>query len=178
MENENMVDEETLNLQTESEPNTDGDEQESLDEYKSRLAKAEELANNYKIRAEKAEKLAKGNKPETKIETNNANMPTKDLYALVSAKVHEDDIAEVEEYAKFKGISVAEALKSTVVKTMLSEKEDFRKTALATNTGNVRRGSTKPSDEALLNRARSGDIPDDAEALAHARMEERKKGMK
>src|SRR5690606_10314539 len=49
------------------------------------------------------------------------NLSQKDMFALIKADVHEDDISEVADYAKLKGITVAEALKAPVVKTILSE---------------------------------------------------------
>lgn len=139
-------------------------DEESSSELEARLAKAEELAQNYKIRAEKAERLAKASRneaPTTQKQTPTAgDLGTKDLYALMEAKVPQDDIDEVTEYAKFKGISVAEALKSNVVKTMLSDKAEMRNTAQASNVGTARRGSAKVSDDVLLSKASKGELPD------------------
>ena len=151
--------------------------EESVEEVKAKLLKAEELAKNYKIRAEKAEKLVKPNKVETKVEAPKVSMSNHDFLALVNAKIHEDDIVEVEDYAKFKGISIAEALKISTVKTLLAEKEEMRKVANATNTGNARRSSTKPSSDTVLSNARSGKETD-PEAVAEARMAERLKNRK
>ncbi|MFP5260987.1 MAG: hypothetical protein ACLGJB_03675 [Blastocatellia bacterium] len=151
------------------------DESESPEELKARLEKAEELANNYKIRAEKAERKAKDSVKEIKVEPK-ATPPAGDLsaldaIALVGAKVTEaEDIEQVLEYAKFKNIPVAEALKSATVKTILSEKAEARAVAAATNVGTVRRSSAKVSDETLLDNASKGILPDDPEALAEARM--------
>lgn len=105
-------------------------------------------------------------------------MSTTDLIALMNAKVNEEDISEVENYAKFKGISVAEALKTSVVKTLLSEKEEMRKTANATNVKGSRVGSSKATPADLLSKARTGGQVDDFEALALARLEERKNANK
>jgi hypothetical protein len=105
------------------------------------------------------------------------SMSNHDFLALVNAKIHEDDIVEVEDYAKFKGISIAEALKLSTVKTLLAEKEEMRKVANATNTGNARRSSTKPSSDTVLSNARSGKETD-PEAVAEARMAERLKNRK
>ena len=96
------------------------------------------------------------------------------MYALNKANVEEEDLSEVIEFAKFKNISVAEALKSSVVKTLLSEKEELRKTANATNIGNVKRGSTQVSDQTLLENASQGIMPEsdeDIQRLAKARFE-------
>ena len=136
--------------------------EESIDDVKDRLAKAEEIANNYKIRAEKAER--KGVKPE--VQSNGAqNVSIKDIYALSQANVHQDDISEVEKYAKYEGISVTEALKTTVLRSILNEKNELRNTASATNTGAARRSSGKVSDEALISNANKGNLPDNDEEI-------------
>lgn len=139
--------------------------EESVEELKARLAKSEELATNYKVRAEKAEKKAKETpvvepKPEN-------GLSIKDWKALQD--VHDDDVEEVVEWAKFKKITVAEAKKSPHIVTLLKEKQEQRKTAAATNTGPARRGSVKVSDEEVVEKAQKGQLPEDPEALAKAR---------
>ena len=171
----NTEEEVTLDVTEDTVPEENTEE--SIDDLKVRLAKAEELAKNQKIRAERAEKLVKTVKPEAKPEAQKVSMSNHDFLALVNAKIHEDDIVEVEDYAKFKGISIAEALKISTVKTLLAEKEEMRKVANATNTGNARRSSTKPSSDTVLSNARSGKETD-PEAVAEARMAERLKNRK
>lgn len=152
--------------------------EESVEEIKARLEKAEELANNYKIRAEKAERLAKATKVEKPdvVESKPIGMSPKDFVALTNAKVNEDDISEVEDYAKYKGISIAEALKSPTVKALLNEREETRKTANATSTGTSKRVSAPAmSDEKILENASKDILPDDADSLAKARMKARLK---
>src|ERR1035437_775035 len=149
MEDENVV---ADNSNTAEEEVLETSNEESGNELETRLAKAEELANNYKIRAEKAEriaKLAKGGESEAKVilKPVAGELTTKDLYALIDAKVPEDDIEEVREYAQLKKISIAEALKSNVVKTILGDKAEQRKTAEGTNTNGGRRSSAKLSDD-------------------------------
>lgn len=103
------------------------------------------------------------------------DLNSKDLIALVNAKINEEDIDDVVEYATFKKMSIAEALKSPVVKSLISEKEAVRKTANATNTGANKRSSTvKPTGETLLQKARAGEFPDDVQALVKARIESKK----
>ena len=101
-------------------------------------------------------------------------LTSKDTIALINAKVHEDDIDDIVEYAKFKKVSVSEALKSGVIKSTLAEKQEQRNTANATNTGKTRSGNAKLSGEALLEKAQStGDVPEsdaDMKALAEARL--------
>lgn len=102
------------------------------------------------------------NKPEVKPSTNkvDANVTTKDAYALMQAGVHIDDFDEIVDYAKYKKISVQDALKSSVIKTILADKLEFRKTSEVSNTGASRKGVTKVSDDVLLSRLSKGDIPE------------------
>lgn len=161
-DNSNTAEEE-LNLDLETEV------EESVEEVKARLAKAEELAQNYKIRAEKAERKVK--EPENKpVQAQNTaigavNLTPIDTIAIMRANVPEDDITDVVEYAQFRKISIAEALKSSTVKNILAEKEEQRTVAQATNTGATRRGSTKVSDEALAQKAYRGELPESDEEI-------------
>lgn len=83
----------------------------------------------------------------------------KDTITLSKSNVHEDDIDEVIEYAKFKNIPIQEALKSTVVRATLAEKEEFRKSAQATTTGTARRTNSRPSDEEIMKKFQNGEVP-------------------
>lgn len=119
----------------------------------------------------------RNNKPDVKVVSKSTdtsvNLSTKDIYALNQANVHIDDIDEVVEYAKFKKISVLEALQSDVIKTTLANKLEFRKTSEVTNTGAARKGATKKSDDVLLSNLSKGEIPEkgseDAERIFWAR---------
>jgi len=171
-----VVPETTKEVTPEVTPEESGEEvveesEESVAEVKARLAKAEELANNYKVRAEKAERKVAKDAPI--IREAKSDIPSKDLIAIMNAKVHEEDIDEVLDYAKFKKISVSEALKSNAIKSHLRDQEEKRTTAEATNTGKTRGGNSKLSGEALLNIAREkGEVPekaDDLDALLEAR---------
>jgi hypothetical protein len=143
--------------------------EETID-YKAKYEKALEEKENQKIRAEKAEKLAKQPK-EAKLDVS-----TIDIIALSKANIHEDDIADVQEYAKFKGISIKDALNSSVVKATLSENAEKRNVANATNTSNVRRGPAQASDDVLLSRASKGEMPTtDADLI---RLTRARKGLK
>ncbi len=162
VDNSNTTEEE-INLDLEPEA------EETVEEVKARLAKAEELAQNYKIRAEKAER--KTREPENKpVQVNNTpigaiNLTPIDTIAIMRANVPEDDITDVVEYAQFRKISIAEALKSSTVKNILAEKEEQRTVAQATNTGAARRGTSKVSDEALAQKAYKGDLPESDEDI-------------
>lgn len=164
MENEND-DLDILTQEEETESYEEADEpEESVDEIKARLAKAEELRDNYKIRAEKAENKSKQTKESPK--QTQGDLSSKDLYALMEAKVPQEDIDEVTEYAKFAKISVADALKNNVVKTILKEKAEMRNVAEATNTGTARRTTGKMSEDALLDKASKGEMPESDDEIA------------
>ena len=161
-----------------------GDE-ETIDDVRAMLAqaeeaktKAEEIAENQRIRAEKAERIAKGKtevKPEVRPKANDV-LSSMDTIAFISAGVtSKEDIDEVLDYAKLKNISPAEALQANVVKSILAEKVEQRRTAEATNTGAARRGTSKISDEQVLVNVAQGKFPEDPEALAEARMNAKKK---
>jgi len=152
---------------------TDESSEESVEEMRARLAKAEELANNYKIRAEKAEKKAKEPEAKSQSRQKEPELSTMDIIALSKANIEHEDMSDVIEYAKFKGISVTEALKSPVVKATIQEKVEMRTTAQAANTGGARRQTGKVSDEALLAAASRGDLPEneaDMDRLVRLRM--------
>lgn len=144
--------------------------EESVEDVRVRLTKAEELANNYKVRAEKAEKKIK--ETVTVTEPKKDDLSNADLYDLFDAKVKKEDVSDVVEFAKFRKISIAEALKSPVVKTLLKDKEESRRVADATNTGTSRRSNTQPTDDERIEKAVKGDLPEsDVEVgkLAQAR---------
>src|SRR3990167_1293662 len=138
-------------------------------------SKAEELANNQKIRAEKAEALAKQLKikPEEKPETPKTPeaLSLKDIRALQD--VHDDDVDKLVSYANFLGVDIATAKKTPEMQTLLSTKEEERKTAEATNTGGGKRTTSKNTPEAILERAEAGQLPEDDDgikALSEARL--------
>lgn len=73
--------------------------------------------------------------------------------------IHEDDIDEVLDMAKFKKVSLAEALKLGATKAILAEKEEFRRTANASNIGNTRR-ATSVSPDTLVRNLSEGKVPE------------------
>ena len=141
------------------------------------LAKEAELAINYKVRAEKAEALAKQLKikPEEKPEPPKTPvLELKDIRALQD--VHDDDVDELIEYAKFKGVSVAEIKKLPVIQAHLKVKAEERTTAQATNIGKSGSRTSKITGQNLLEKAyETGETPTDTEAikaLVQARIQE------
>lgn len=79
-----------------------------------------------------------------------------ELYSLVKANVPDEDVNEVVIYAKSHGLTVTDALKTPEVKAILKVKDDYRKTADATNTRNSRYGIKNISDEQILEDASEG----------------------
>ncbi len=106
-------------------------------------------------------------KPEAKPTQTEAQstLTVKDGFALAKANVADEDIDDILEYANFKKISVSEALKSNVVKNMLAEKEEFRKSQNVSTTPNVRRASPKITDDVILENARQGKLDESEDAI-------------
>lgn len=113
---------------------------------------------------------------ETKVEIpqqKDPDLSPKDLYALMSAQVPQEDVDEVTKAAKLLGVSVTDALKDTAVQAILEKRQTLRKSANTTNTGTSRPATRKVTDEQILAQASKGEIPDansdEAERLFWAR---------
>lgn len=145
------------------------------------FAKLQETNKQLFARAKKAEgfefkegKWVKPSKPaettkpfETTSQTSaSENLSQADLMTIVRSNIPEEDVQEVVNYAKFKNIPVAEAMKSTVIKTMLADNLEQRKVSEGTSTGGQRRGTGKTSDEALLENAQKGIMPESTDDIA------------
>lgn len=87
----------------------------------------------------------------------------KDTMALQKANVAEEDIDDVTEYAAFKKVSVAEALKSPILQATLKQKSEERQSAEATATGAKRTGNTRIPEAQLLENANKGVMPETSE---------------
>lgn len=176
MENENNSIEETLTQDTDAELEIDLDgEIEDETDLAAENAKLKKAYEDQKRRAEIAEGKAKSAKPQAAQAQTGTNTPltVKDGFALAKANVNDEDIDDVLEYASFKKISVADALKSPVVKNMLAEKEEFRTSQNVSTTATARRASPKVTDDTILENARNGkldDSEDSIRALFRARM--------
>lgn len=171
-QNSNESEEVVLEATEETAPEENAEE--AID-WKAKALKAEEVANNQRIRAEKAERLNKVSKTEApKAQT--VSLSNKDFLALVNAKINEEDIGEVEDFAKYKGISIADALKSSALKSLLRDKEESRRVANASNTGKTRQGSSKVSEDILISKAQKGELPDSDDDII--RMIKARKGLK
>lgn len=137
-------------------------------------------------RAKKAEgfvlingEWVKPEKPAPKVEPkpevlNNLGMSLKDIRALQD--VHDDDVDEVTEFAKFKGISIAEAKKLPVIQNLLKDNAEKRASAQAANTGPSKRGTAKVSQEALLEKFYSNEdmTAEERERIVEARFAQKK----
>ncbi len=96
-----------------------------------------------------------------------------DAARLQEAKIPVDDWNIVTEYAEFKGLTIAEAMKNTVVKASLAEKAEERKSAAATDTGRGKRKAQQKDGKALLNKFKeTGEVPESDEDM-DAMLEER-----
>lgn len=107
--------------------------------------------------------VATEKKPET---GNSEGLKAEDVFTLIQAGVPKEDVADVQEFASFKKISIAEALLTPTVKTILADKAEARKVADGTNTGGARRGNAKLSDDALKANADKGIMPESDEDIA------------
>ena len=140
------------------------------------FSKLETEKSNQKIRAEKAEALAKQlKKPAGESEApKTPELNLKDIRALQD--VHDDDVDELVEYAKFKGISIAEVKKNPVIQAHLKVKAEERTTAEATNIAKGGGRTSKITGQTLLERAyETGETPTDEasiKALVQARIQE------
>lgn len=168
---EEIQDEESLNLEIESEDLNLEEE----DDSNAEVEKLKQIAENQRIRAEKAERLLKEKKQEPNKNTKQNDMSLKDIRALND--VHDDDVDDILDYAKYKGIAPSEAKKMPAMVAILKAKEEDRRVALATNTGGGKRGTAQVSDERVLQDFSQGKVSEndsDIERLAEARFNLRK----
>ncbi len=169
MENDNN----TPELELDENQNQEGQEDNHSDDTQDQNQSKEE-EKDWKAEALKWKAIAdrnKDKKPETKARKSN-ELTQSDVIAIIKNNVDEEDIPEIADFAKLKGITFSEALKSSIVKNILREKQEERSVAEATHTGASRKGATKVSDETLLANARAGKMPDneaDMKRLIEAR---------
>lgn len=169
--------EETLTQDTDADILIDLDDNQDDEQFdwKAEAEKKNKAYEDQKKRAEIAEeKLKKGSSTTKTVSTREeSGLSIVDTITLTKANIEPEDIPEVIEYAKYKKISIQEALKSSVLKNILSEKNDYRIAAQASHSGASRRSTSKTSDEALLENASKGILPEsdaDFERLSELRM--------
>ena len=140
-------------------------ENEKIKSQNKQLFERAKKAEGFVLQDGKWVKPTSNQKPEEKPETpKTPAMELKDIRALQD--VHDDDVDELIEYAKFKGVSVAEIKKLPVIQAHLKVKAEERTTAQATNIG--KRGSitSKITGQSLLEKAyETGETPGDPEAI-------------
>jgi hypothetical protein len=114
-------------------------------------------------------------KPEVKTEAKELELSAKDAVLLAKADVDMDDVDEVVDFAKYRKISIAEALKNSTLKAILADKKEERTTAQATQTRSPRQ-SAQVTGDVLIEKARKGEIrEEDIDKLVQAEMEAKRK---
>jgi len=113
---------------------------------------------------ETGEKLQSNDAGTEKETPKNEGMSLKDIRALQD--VDDEDVDEVLDFAKYKGISVAEAKASPVMQTLLKTRTEERATANASSTGNSKKGSKRNSGAELLNNFKQGKVSENDEDIA------------
>ena len=111
----------------------------------------------------KAQEKSESPKEEDKTSTKSGELSTKDVLYLAKADIHEDDMEEVTTLAEKMGWDVKKA--HEYLKPRLEVNSEKRKTSETSHTGSGRRGSMKVTDEALLNNANSGKLPESDEEI-------------
>lgn len=182
MENENEFIDSTTDTET-----TENEEvvEDQFDETTEPEVDVEALKKeNATLKAQKDhwKKKAEGPKPEPKTDTPVDGLTAKDVLVLSSEGVtNQQDVESVEEYARFKKITIAEALKQPMLKQILATQQEERKTAQVTQTRGGARAINKNTGDELWKRAQSGnypDNPDDLDKMLEAKYEQRRNAAK
>ena len=115
-----------------------------------------EEATNYKIRAEKAEGKKEEKPPvvTNKEEVSGDELTVKDAMVLMGAKIPQEDIETVTDFAKFKKIPIGEAINSPILKQILADNLATRTTANATQTRTTRQ-TVKLDGNAVIDNAKN-----------------------
>lgn len=95
---------------------------------------------------------------ETKKDT--AELSTKDAMILMRADVHEEDIDEVVNFARYRNISISDVLKDTTMQTILANRKEERATEAAINIkGGKPTGAKKTDSQVIEELRKGGEIP-------------------
>jgi hypothetical protein len=141
-------------------------------DYKAEAEKAKAEVAKWKAIAERNKN--KPQAPQQVQQPQEKDLSSKDIFALMEAKVPAMDIDEVIKASKLLGKSITEVLQDGLVKARLKDLLEQRETANATNTSGSKRTTAKLSDEDIMEKFRQGkDV--DPEALALARINLKKK---
>ena len=153
----------------EVETDTSQEEDSEDKDYKALYEDSEDKRKQLFARLKREDKSKAESKVEAKATTNDQALSQKDLFALMKADVHEDDLDRVERYAKSEGKSVAEVIKDDELNAILKVRSEKRDSAKATNVKGAPRGTNKVSDDAVIANAGKGNMPDDPATLVAAR---------
>lgn len=166
-------DENTPELELDENQNQEEETNEQSDESSEQSKEIDWKAEALKQKAINQRLNKRFEKPEVKIEAKETNNGIDDATLARIYNIPEEDFEEVRDWAKLKKITLAEALKTDVIKTTLATKSEFRKTAEVSNTGPTKRGQAKISDDVLVRNVNEGKIPEkgseEAERLFWAR---------
>jgi len=166
-EEETVVEDESTETEVDETEEEADDSDETVNELKKKVETLEKQKNHWR------KKATTGSKVESKVATQSDDISSTDLYTLVRADVHQDDVSEVVKAAKLLDVTVSEALEDSAVQAILEKRTAHRKAAQATNTKTARKSSHKPSDAEVVEEAKKGNIPDkgssEAEQLFWAR---------
>lgn len=149
----------------------DSEGEETITIPKKKWTEALAQKDHWKNKAEKKRFEQAGEKKQ-ETATIQPTLSLKDQMALLKADVNEDDLDEVIDFAQYKKISIADAVKHPVVRATLKEKEEFRLSQKASAGTDTKRATQKSTPEATLAKAREGKLPEDlneAEKLFNAR---------
>lgn len=115
--------------------------------------------------SKKDDKDTKDIKKDVKKDASSKDMSSTDLYALIDAKIPQEDVSTVRKFAKMEGITIPEALKSSLLKSILKGDAEMRETANASNTQKTGKTKGAISDDQLLADAKKGIMPESDEDM-------------
>lgn len=135
-----------------------------FEELSKKAQENEKKFNDQKIRAQKAEEALKNNSFKDKKDDEVAFSP-KETIALIENKVSTEDFDEVVRVAKILGKPIIEALQDETMQTILQKRIEQRRSAQAAQMKGSPRGTSKLDEDALLRKAKTGDLPDTEEGM-------------
>ena len=156
---EETVNDEEISLEVEGDDTTEDDKDKVIATLKAQKEHWKKKATEKT--PDKPKEVIKETKEQPKAE----GLSQTDIIAIVKNDIHEDDVSDIQDYARLKGVSVSSAIKSDFIQTLLRDKNEKRNTAKATSVKNVRTGNASVSDETLMENAKKGVLPDNDKDL-------------
>lgn len=164
LEKNEVVDEETEETEAKG---SEGSESEEAD-YRGKLNATNRFLQKegYEFKEGKWIKPAPKEKaPKEKEEkSEKMSLSPKSIIALAKANIHEDDYDKVLDYAAYKKVDPAVAMKDDVLKTILADSAEKRRSSEVAATKSAK-GSSKVSDETILENAAKGILSEDDAAI-------------